>query len=397
MKFFALLALIALQVACTSVTPKNNAVKRKVADDADTPPPLAQFHNGWAFTWTNSPRASQDPRGYIEAGLEFAQQCLPKIAANQDDMKETPNCEGDGKAQGPGIYTCDNPFTTHDYGKTLVMVPLKNSGAQVSLATGRYTLGPASGSLEFRPIYKDASRDAIIYDFNRGETSVRAMVVRDAKPFDLNGTVSIDLVKTPAERFGKHVAFACDENTSLPMIVQNWADQIEFMSLIYRKDEFDPDENFVKGGSLNHVGAAAALASDVVALTPYGKDVLAAYPYLKNFLKLEDCQGNSAENLKTCLARRIFDTLLQNKGTANGPTVLMSNAALVHVMEDVGLVAPKDAHIMTSPAAMLNNLAPLYSAKTLQGQRALQAYTCVQTARQQIQAWTYNNWGDDPQ
>jgi hypothetical protein len=86
------------------------------ADDF-TLPPSASPQPGWVFHWTESTQADSNPQDYITKEIDKAKKCFPDLQKHLNDGASVA-CD-DNATAGPGVYAVDNPFKTHDYGRTL--------------------------------------------------------------------------------------------------------------------------------------------------------------------------------------------------------------------------------------------------------------------------------------
>lgn len=368
---------------------------RKPADVVDKPP-LAKTLDTWVYTWTGNPAALSNPAGYVAGEIQYAGQCLDKIGASANLVTA---CEGNERAAGPGLYTCDNPFTSHDYGSVLVAIRTRSGRDSVGLATGRFTPPPASNGLD-RSIYADKGYSGLLYDFRLSDFNSRALVVRGAYVVNVSASFALPLHPSQYAVFGKHEAFECTPSTDLKDIFQHWGDQFEFLAMAF--DFFmDPDSNgFLKGADLDRAGYAAAIASDTTAapdavLAQRIQALKAKFPEIKDSMTDDACaetETTTGGSPRACLARRVFDSLTGNIGSPNHPTYSWSLRTLRQALVMLKVASPADVNASTSDA-LLTKMSASYKSVA---PKVLMAYQCMMAVRAQAKPGNFALWGEDP-
>lgn len=158
---------VLLLFACSSAPHVDPQASRRPAQAAPAVRSLATP----LYSWTKNPAAVKDPQTYVRQQFSWAEKCIAAIAKNPPEPIE--HCEGNGLAAGPGIYVCDNPFTSHDYGTSVLVLEANPGQTNLSDSTG---LGPAD--VIDRSVTGDATLEGVLYDFRANDFSTRAVAVR---------------------------------------------------------------------------------------------------------------------------------------------------------------------------------------------------------------------------
>jgi hypothetical protein len=367
------------------------------ADGTETPPP-AHTSDTWVFSWTHNPLALKSPVEYVTGQIAYSQNCIKKFVGHPGDVA---GCEGNNMASGPGIYTCDNPFTSHDYGPFVVAIKVLAGKSSVALATGRFTPPPASPGLD-RSIYANAAFDGIVYDFRSMDFGGRALVLRGNAIADVSQSYSVAVNPTQPMKFSAHASYACTESTSVSEVLTNWADQMEFMSLTFNTYHDPADKAFFDNGKLDDAGVAAAVASDAVAMTDGDLKIKLAslkkkYSEVKDSMDEASCRESETNSDRSCLSKRIFDSLLDDHGTPSHPTSAWNVSTLGNVLVDLKVVTPLSLKGLKTAQALLQVVVKDFSKRPLSMTRALEAYGCMLSVKHQLEPGDFSHWGEDPQ
>ncbi len=122
--------------ACSSFKQKPN-----LAANRDVAQAINESKQSVLFSWTNNPMAVSKPEVYLQQQLDFAKNCLVKIAKLKYPVA---GCEGNQLYAGPGLYTVDNPFTSYDYGNKVIIL---ETVAGLKKFANAVAQGQASGGL----------------------------------------------------------------------------------------------------------------------------------------------------------------------------------------------------------------------------------------------------------
>lgn len=364
-------------VSCVSPQHSMTPAKRKTSSTDDPQhPSLATV----LFSWTDNPAAQKDPQQFVASKFKFTQECNTKFAKTDGEVQ---GCEGNGLYAGPGLYTCDNPFTSQDYGSTVVIVQTlagKNDFFDfVQLSHGAAAEGPD------RETYADPKVSAILYDFRASSYNTKALVVRNASILDPRA-YAVTIGANGFARFKDHSAYACTAQTSITDILAHWGDQMNFMARIFFPEVDPAGQGFVDGNKLNATGLLAAVASDAVALPPdqLQRQIIALtakYREFKESLNTSSCQETATLSPRACLADRIFNSALGNMGNDAHPTYAWSLKTTLGVLVDLGILDKAE----TAKISSSKNLVAALAAKTQNNAQAMQRITeatqCVSLVR----------------
>jgi hypothetical protein len=410
---FSILAFLTFAIAslmsCTGeqVTDSNfrsrilpGGLRRPANDSANgtETPPLAHTSDTWVFSWTHNPLALKSPVEYVTGQIEYSQNCIKKFAGHPGDIA---GCEGNNMASGPGIYTCDNPFTSHDYGPFVIAIKVLAGKSSVALATGRFTPPPASPGLD-RSIYANAAFDGIIYDFRSMDFGGRALVLRGNGIADVSQSYSVSVIPNHPMKFAAHAPYACTESTSVSEVLTNWADQMEFMSLTFNSYHDPAEKAFFDNGKLDDAGIVAAIASDAVAVSDSELKIKLAslkkkYSEVKESMDDSSCRESEANSDRSCLSRRIFDSLMDDHGAPSHPTNSWKLSTLIKVLIDLKIVKSPSIVGVKTVTSLLQIVVKEFSKQPLSMTRALEAYGCMTSVKHQLEPGDFSHWGEDPQ
>ena len=366
----------------SSASTQARIVKR---EPAETSPPFASAQETWVYSWTDSQSALSSPHGFLTKIFADAQECIVKLGATTNEVK---GCEGSGLAAGPGVYTCDNPFTAHDYGSILVAAKTLKSGNTVGLATGQYTTPPASEGLD-RDIVANPRYAGILYNFRANDLNTRALLIRKANIIDEKSVYAVALRPRTYSKFKDHAPFVCTPRTPVADILSNWGDQMEFLSLIFDFFRDLKRENYMHNGALNQNALVAAVASDAVAMSDdevadVKKKLSAKYNDVNESFINGGCQETESRTPRACLARRIFDSVYGNDGTPISPNNIWKLSTLVSVLRDLNVLAASETRGIKSTHQLTRALATKVSQSPAQLARVNEAFRCVLSYREQI-------------
>lgn len=291
----------------------------------------ATSQSTWLFSWTNRPSAYENPAGHVASGLAFAESCIGKINASvqADSDQMVKGCEGDRMAAGPGIYACDNPFTSHDYGQTLIV--MKTKAGNGSVVNDREWRGPAY--VMDRSVVGNAKHSAVLYTFRGSDSSYLALAVRKPDLLDLDETYAVKVPSGEPKEFRAHDPFPCTPQSNLKDVLTRWGDQLDFMSLTFNSFHDPSGNNFEKKGELSEEGMIAAIASDLVAVSDDKlknkiKSLTGMNAELKEALSTSACEEAARTSPRMCLAYEIFDSIVGNEGTFKNPNYSWSYPTL---------------------------------------------------------------------
>lgn len=381
---FTLLALFAL-------------IPNSHAQESDLPP-TATSQSAWLFTWTNRPEATTNPGAHISRALTHAADCMRQIreAESAGRFQEIPGCEGNGMAAGPGLYTCDNPFTSHDYGNVLVMVKARAGSRRVANESG--LVRPAD-SMD-RAVTGSNAYDAILYDFRPNDAGGYALAVRQPGIVDLSQIAAVKVPPGARKEFHFHPAFACTAQTSLKDILTRWGDQIDFMAITFDSFRDPSGRSFERNGQLSPEGLMAALASNVVAVSDeeLGKKISSIKSInaeLKEALENSSCREASRETPRMCLANELFDSLVGNEGNPSRPNYSWSFENLKLALLKLGIINAATASQHSSRESLMSFLAARFARDAQQIQRAQEAFGCMKAVKSQLRAGSFDNWANN--
>lgn len=379
---------------------------RSVASSDETDlvtPPLATVSKMWVYTWSGlTDTSTSSIKSFLKNGTAHAQSCLPKLSS-ADGLTQIDGCEGNGMAAGPGVYTCDNPFTSHDYGSTVIAIQLdqKAKKSKVPLITG--VAGPQSPTDGMdRRYYADKNYAGLIYDFRYTGVNGRALVIRSEEMLDEDNSsnyYAVSLKKRSWNRFATHENFQCHEGVTIKDILEKWGDHMSFMNSMYNPIRDPEGQDFLQDGKLNDYAYLAALISDVVAKPEEEiKKIAQSLPDTKTSEWNTSCVDTQSVSLKSCIARRLFDSLLEDEGTGRNPNYIWS---LENTRKAMSLLDPTRAKIYTkikNREDTLKVLVAAYKTDASTVEKIKTAYNCALFAKQiNIKENNFESWGADPQ
>lgn len=356
-------------------------IDRKTANEEEV-----KSNETWFYSWSNSSMAAKNPKDFVNAQFQNAQSCIAKFKTSEEEIK---NCEGNGFNAGPGLYVCDNPFTSHDYGDTFVM--MKTKANKTNIANAPY-MGPANPM--DREIYGNPATAAVIYDFRASIFNTKAMVLRDASIIDEKSVASFDLKTVGFKKFSEHAAYTCTASTPVENVFKSWGDHMEFMSLTFMdKIEYSP-EAFYKNNQLTDSALVAAIASDAVGDGSFEKNLSAVIKkyHLQDSVSDEACAESETRSIKSCLARRLFDSIHNNVGTDRNPTYSWELPTTLGILADLKIISSTDQKKITTNEKLINVLAAGMRKNSVQMQRVLEAYQCMKSVSDKIQNNHLDMW-----
>lgn len=393
---------LALVLILTSCASQYKQTYRGVAsEDQAALPPMAQIHPTWIYTWSNRYTDSKPEtvRNFIKTGVDHAQSCLVKLTPEAE--YPVSGCEGDGMAAGPGIYTCDNPFISHDYGDTVYAMKVTDpeKKAKVNLATGTFTPGQADGFA--REIYSGKDISGVMYDFRYTDANGRAMTVRNENLFDLNNADSfyvVTLKNRSWKKFNAHESFVCNEKSSISEMLTNWGDQLDFMAQVYVSIN-DPDgENFITKGELSDSAILAAVASDFVSKPDADfKKALASVVKLEDHEWVFSCIDTSSVSARACATKRIISSLSEDQGTVKHPSYAWDFTTTKKVLAALDPTKAKTFTASKSIKDLKSTLIKTYRADKNAMARIKESFDCAMIAKKQNETNNFANWGKDPE
>lgn len=358
-------------------------------------PDLVQSQATTLFSWTNRPNAAANPKGHVIEQLTRSVDCIGKIeaAAKAGKEEQIPDCEGNGMIVGPGIYTCDNPFTSHDYGNTLLVLRAKAGEAHV--ADLRDKLRPAD--MVDRDITGNRKYGAVVYDFRPTPYGISALALRDARVLDLTQTTSIKVPAGERKSFAAHAPFVCDGATPLAEVLNHWGDQLDFLALTYDPVRANFGKGFEKSGSLSDAGFVAALASDTVAIPDAAleakiTELKKISPAVAESLRSESCFEAGHSSPRMCLAYLLHDSIVGDLSPEPHPNYAWPLKTLKPVLVKLGLLDAAAAAKIKNLAALQSYLVKNFTKNPSRAQRAQEAHGCMKVVREQLRATSLETW-----
>lgn len=329
--------------------------------------------------------------------LSWAQNCVRKIGdsvrAGRDD--EVKGCEGNGFAAGPGVYVCDNPFTSHDYGSTVLVMRTKPGDRNVANTSG--TVAQASGGVD-REITGNGAYDAIFYDFRANDFGGYALAVRQPGLLDGAQTYAVKVPSGDPKELHFHEAFACTPQAGVKDVLTHWGDQLDFLAITFDSFRDPAGKNFEKApGQMNDAALVAALASNVVAVPDADlqakiKLLTGKSAELKDALSNDSCAEAEHTSPRMCLAYELYDSIVGNMGTNNNPTHAWSLGALKSALQGLGILSAAQATQYKDRASLMKFLAQRFTTDPHQYQRAQEAFGCMKAVKAQLQDGNLSQW-----
>jgi len=375
-------------LACTT-----HPVHRNVSNEDANESPITNITSRATllYSWTTFSQALKNPASFIKSDTNSAQNCITKIAASQTLV---PNCEGNGMAAGPGFYTTDNPFTSHDYGKIVVIVPAIAGDKNVINSDENR---PAAGFAVEREVYGRKDIKAISYIFRYAVFTSRALVVRDLSILDTSKARAISVNPETAKKFKDRPTFTCNAETTIDEMLKNWGDNIEFLNLAFYSNIDPSGNNFTENNQLNSAGWLAAAASDAATmpeevLKQKIKAIRALSKELNDSMERGACNETSTRSQRSCLAKRIYDSAQENLGTDRYPTYAwdLTSTLKAFVILDI-LTAPEAARIKDS-TQLKDLIAQKMQNNHGQAQNVQEAYRCVQHYKAGLEKNNLEHW-----
>lgn len=384
LKFSIILAAVMGLTACA------NLPRRPAQVSSDLPP--AHSLATPLYSWTNNPAVLTQPNEFLNKQFEWVSSCNPKIAANPN--QEVKGCEGNGLAAGPGVYTSDNPFTSHDYGSILlVAIPYANR-TEVANGTG---IAPAD-SMD-RALTSSKSLEAIVYDFRANDFNTRAVVVRKPGLLDLSKTKAFKVDSSSPKIFEKHASFVCQSDTTVQQAVTSWADHMEFLSFTYATFNASEGAGFSSNGELNNDGLIAAAISDMTAMSEADLKLFAAN-LAKKFPKpsppLEDstCRETDSVTLKNCFYNRLYKSIVGDQGTPRYPTYAWELPLTLKILQELKVLSPVEAKSIKDNQTLGQFIATRFAKDPARKARATEAFGCMSAIRQQVSKNHFGMWAE---
>ena len=365
-------------------------------------PPVIPGKTTWVYTWTQSPEALSSPQSYLLKSLSAASACVETLSQDKSELGSSP-CESNDRAVGPGVYTCDNPFTSHDYGTTLIAVKTVGDSNRIGLMTGRYTPPPANGTLA-REITGNKNFDGIMYDFRANDINDRALVIRSSQIVDLSSSYAV-MVNGPTatfKKFADHAPFACSATTPLKTVLAKWGDHIDFLATTFDASRDSENNLFRNGAKFDRAGVAAIIASEATlfptpALEAKLKTMMTRSSEMNDSVNPSACAETEAVSTRACLAQRIFNSLIEENGTPNRPTYIWKFSLLQRSLIELGALDAKTAAGVHSTHSLLTRLVSVVNSDSNRLARASEAYNCMMSIREQMKPTNFASWGEDPQ
>ncbi|MGZ3683316.1 MAG: hypothetical protein ACXVCI_05660 [Bdellovibrionota bacterium] len=361
------------------------------SQQSDAPAPVHTL-NTPMYSWTNNPSALQDPGAFIAKKFDLVKSCNEKLASNPKG--EVEGCEGNQLAAGPGVYTCDNPFTSADYGNILVV--MNAVGGHTNIGNGT---GMAPTDQIDRALSGNSGLDGILYDFRPNDFGGRAVAVRSAGLLDTTQTYAIDVRPSDWKPFAQHAAFACTPDTPLADILKAWADHVGFFSATFFFAASGTDEGgYGTKTEMNANGRIAALISDLTAL-PADKfqtmldGLNKAFPK-KLQLDHASCQETDAMTPQKCFSDRLYRSLIEDTGTPNSPTYAWNYALTVKVLTQLKVLSTADIPRLGTMAKLTKFLSDRFASNAAQLTRATEAYRCMMIVHDSVAKNNFGMWAD---
>lgn len=371
------------------------SIERQPAEESR--PPLIDSREIWAYSWTINPLALSNPKQKILTTFQRTRSCLEKLRGVSPET-EVPDCEGNGMAAGPGLYTVDNPFTSHDYGSTLLMVKIVPGRRSVGLATGRFAARPADGGMA-REWVTNSNYEAFLYDFRPNDLGGRALVLRTADLIHVEDVQGLDLRPKIWSKFREHAKSACTENSTTPEILAAWSDQMEFLSLVFNGLNDPSGQSFGRAGNPNIYAIAAAVASDAVAIDDLALAELAKILRSHSIEireSLDRCNETDTMTLRSCLSQRIFVSLKGDEGTPQRPTGAWSFETTKKALVELRVVAKGDASPLKSHSDLLTLVQRSFLSEKTRAARVNEAFACSLIAKKRSRLNNFEAWAADP-
>ena len=388
--------MILLTAACASQPQVDSppVAARKPSQAEDASPPMATPVRTRVYSWTSRPEAERDPVGFVRSNVRRGAECVARIKASPN--AQVPGCEGNEMAAGPGLYTCDNPFTSHDYGSIVIAIPTRDTDS-IALATGRYTPPPASDGLD-RAIYGNPAYSGIIYDFRYSGLNSRALVIRGEAPIEVDKASAVKVQPSSYTILAKHQPFRCEPTTGFSEVVAHWGDHFELLALTFNSSLDPENQDFVSGNMPNAAGLAAAVASDAVAAPDSAvnqkvQDLKKLSQSLGESVGSSECRETESYSPRACVARRVFDSLIGNEGTPRNPTYAWEINDLKKALVTLK-VASRDGIAKARTREEL--LAIMTAAYKSAAPAILQARNCAVAIRKHVELGHFGTWGEDP-
>ncbi|WP_413289360.1 hypothetical protein [Bdellovibrio sp. HCB337] len=335
------------------------------------------------YSWTNNPQALSSTAGYIKSETDFAQGCLPQIAKSK---RAVPKCEGNGMTAGPGFYTVDNPFTSHDYGSSVVIVP--------AIAGDRNVINvqefSEAGTAVDREDYGNAKHKAIAYIFRASDFNTNALVVRDLSFLNTQQAQTIPLNPNGFKKLDAHATYTCNSNSSIIDILQNWGDHMDYMSLVFFSLNDDSGNRFVENNQLNTNALLAVTASDAVAISDKAlaekiKTIQAVAPDTEESFVRYACTDTGTVSPRACLARRVFDSARNDMGFGQRPTYAWELPTALKAFVILDILTTNEAEQIKDSEQLKAFLSQKARSNTTRLKNAQEAFRCVQHYKAQLE------------
>ena len=338
----------------------------------------------WLYTWTSS--KVEDPRQFVKNEIQIAKDCILKFQKSNNTVL---NCEGSGFKAGPGLYLCDNPFTSHDYGNVLVY--MKSNPDKTNL-----TYYPDGGPADVmdRVVYGNPKTSAIVYDFRYSPISNQAVVVRDSSIIVESTINQVNLKNIGFKKFSEHSSYKCDSKTSVEKVFTNWGDHLEFLSITFADTINYNKDAFYGSNKLTDMGLIASISSDLVGDGNLEKTIptyIQKYN-LEESLSRYACGETHSRSMKSCLARRIFDSINNNIGTERSPTYSWDLKTTVNFLMDQKIITLDESKKINSNQQLITLLSSKIRKNANQMARIEEAYKCMVVVKEKSVINNLETW-----
>jgi hypothetical protein len=366
--------------SCTSVKIESESHTSPARKSSSEESPALRTMDTVLYNWSDSTGVKNNPSKFIDTKLKNVQECFGKISKQPYPVD---GCEGNGFKAGPGLYFCDNPFTSHDYGNTVLIV--RAIAGQTNFANYiSEGWGSATGGVD-RELYGDPAYTSVLYDFRTSDFNTKALAVRNASVLDPR-VYSVQIGSKGFAPFKDHASFACTEKTSLVTILENWGDHMEFMSKVFFAGMDPAGEDYILKGQLNKYALLAAVASDAVAMPDATlKTKITALtmksPAIRTSMKPSSCNETASVSRPACLAKRIFDSAVGDMGTDAWPSYAWDFPETIKAFVDLGILTASEAKTIDKNDKLVNFLTDRFRANKTAVQRAEEAFQCMGLVR----------------
>ena len=295
----------------------------------------------YLYNWTNNPKAFENTNDYVSDQLSRAEACLTAGKG----------CIGEQLYAGPGLYTVDNPFTSYDYGNTVVIVQALAGQTNYHSAE---PVDSADRGLDLSLI-KNKNYSAILYNFKFSDFNTKALVVRKRDILNNKYVEAVRIAPAGFKKFADHEAYQCNSESTPADVMRNWGDHNSFMAITFLNFNDLTRANFINNGQINQMAYLAAMASDVVAMPD--SEVTSLVEKL-NKTTLDEvglpidsfsCSETMSNSFRSCLAQRIYDTLRDNPGIGRRITYAWDVTTALKAFQLMKLMSAAEAAQIQTP------------------------------------------------